>query len=175
MPVIQLTGLSGAGKSTLAYAVKELLEQQGISCVVVDGDECRKTICRDLGFSKADREENIRRLGMLADKFAKAGQVAIIAAINPFDSVRMELQKEYGAHTIWIRCDQDTLIRRDTKGLYRRALLPDDHPDKIYNLTGINDPYETPANPDLVIDTGANDTNNCIQAFLQFILRLQRQ
>jgi adenylyl-sulfate kinase len=151
--IIQLTGLSGAGKTTIAALVRPLLERHGLQVTIIDGDEYRKTLCRDLGFSKEDRQENIRRLGKLAYSFSQQQHVAIIAAINPYESIRQELKEKYGSLTVWVNCDIDELVRRDTKGLYKRSLLPDDDPAKIFNLTGINDTYEPPGTADLIIDT----------------------
>jgi adenylylsulfate kinase len=150
--IIQFTGLSGAGKSSLAQELRRITPPD-YEVIIVDGDAYRQTLCRDLGFSKEDRMENIRRLGAEAARLNEADKIVIIAAINPFDSVRKELEQEYDAHTVWIRCDIQTLVERDTKGLYKRALLPEDHPDKLHNLTGINDPYESPEAAHLVIDT----------------------
>jgi adenylylsulfate kinase len=154
MIFVQLTGLSGAGKSTIANAVKELLQEDGYKVEIVDGDVYRKKLCPDLGFSKEDRNENIRRLGFVANLLATHGVISILAAINPYEEIRQELSA-YGPHvkTVWINCDLQTLMKRDTKQLYKRAMLPNDHPEKIHNLTGINDPFEAPINPDLVIDT----------------------
>lgn len=170
MVLIQLTGLSGAGKSTLAQRVKQLLENQSIGVEIVDGDAYRQTLCKDLGFSREDRMENIRRLGTVAHGFVQQGKVAIIAAISPFEVVRQELAAAYGAKTVWIHCDLDTLTRRDTKGLYRRAFLPDGHPEKLSNLTGVNDVYEIPAQPDLVIDTHQELLEVSAEKLCQFIL-----
>lgn len=172
MLFIQLTGLSGAGKTTLSNGVKLLLEKEGLKTVVVDGDIFRKRLCPDLGFSREDRNENIRRLGFVANLLASNGVIAILAAINPYESVRNEL-REYGSHvkTVWIDCDLETLIKRDTKQLYRKALLPDGHPDKINNLTGVNDPYEVPADPDLVIHTGGQDESSAIDTLFRFIIQ----
>ena len=153
MLIIQLTGLSGSGKTTLSRFVKQLLGQQNVSVELIDGDEYRKTLCKGLGFSKADRCENIRRLGRAAFEFTGIRDVVIIAAINPYEEIRRELKQQYGAKTVWINCPLAELIKRDTKGFYERALLPEGHPDKIYNLTGINDDYELPLAPDLTIDT----------------------
>lgn len=154
MIFIQLTGLSGAGKSTLAMAVKAMLTELKYRVEIIDGDEYRKTLCKDLGFSKADRIENIRRLGTLGTVLARNDVITILAAINPYESVRQEIKSQYDfVRTVWINCDLETLIQRDTKGLYRRAMLPDEHPEKINNLTGIGDPFETPENPDLIIHT----------------------
>jgi adenylylsulfate kinase len=171
MLFIQLTGLSGSGKSTIANGVKELLEKENFQVEVIDGDRYRKIICPDLGYSKEDRNENIRRLGFVANLLATHGVIAIIAAINPYDDIRKEL-KAYGPHvkTVWIQCDLDTLLERDTKQLYKRALLPEGHPDKISNLTGVNDPFEAPSVPDLIIRTDLETEEKSIERLCAFIL-----
>ena len=153
MLIIQLTGLSGSGKTTLSTYVKQKLGEQHLRVEIIDGDTYRKTLCSDLGFSKEDRCENIRRLGRAALAFTGSREVAIIAAINPFEEVRRELKENYGVKTVWINCAIDVLIERDTKGLYKRALLPENHPDKLSNLTGVNDDYDLPLTCDLVINT----------------------
>jgi adenylylsulfate kinase len=154
MLFVQLTGMPGAGKSTIANRVKAMLLENGIRTEVLDGDVVRKKLWPDLGFSKEDRHENIRRLGFIANLLATNDVIAIMAAINPYEAIRKELAG-YGGHvkTVWVKCDIATLVKRDPKQLYKKALLPDNHPDKINNLTGINDPYEAPEDPDLVIDT----------------------
>src|SRR5688572_24134009 len=100
--IIQLTGLSGAGKSTLAEGVKSLLEKQSLKIEIIDGDVYRKTLCKDLGFSKEDRIENIRRLGKAAWSFKEQADIIMIAAINPFEAIRNELKEKYGAKTVLI-------------------------------------------------------------------------
>jgi adenylylsulfate kinase len=171
MLLLQMTGLSGAGKTTLANKVQQLLEQHSLNIEIIDGDVYRKTLCKDLGFSKEDRCENIRRLGNLAFTCVKKGSIAIVAAINPFEEVRNELKEKYGAMTVWIKCDIGILLKRDPKGLYRRTSLPDGHPEKIVNLTGINDTYETPVSPDLIIDTGSETEDESAGKLYQFIHR----
>jgi adenylylsulfate kinase len=168
--IIQLTGLSGTGKTTLAQEVKFLLEKHSLKVEIIDGDAYRKTLCKDLGFSKEDRMENIRRLGAAAWSFKDKADIIMIAAINPFSAIRNELKEKYGAKTVWIKCDIPVLIKRDTKGLYRRALLQNDHPDKIFNLTGVNDTYEIPAEPDLTIDTSTETAAQSAQKFYEFLI-----
>lgn len=174
MLMIQLTGLSGAGKTTLAEKVKQLLEAKELKTEIIDGDIYRKTICKDLGFSKEDRCENIRRLGKAAHSFAGMRDIVIIAAINPFEQIRKELKEKYSAKTVWIKCDMPVLLTRDTKGLYKRAALPDDHPEKIFNLTGVNDVYEEPLSADLAIDTGNETIEQSSQKLYDFIFKHRR-
>ncbi|HET7897103.1 MAG TPA: adenylyl-sulfate kinase [Flavisolibacter sp.] len=170
MVIIQMTGLSGAGKSTLAHCLKEALSELKIAIEVIDADVYRQSVCRDLGFSAADRRENIRRLARIADQHRRAGTLAVIAAINPYADVRKEISQQFGAKTVWVKCGLPTLIQRDTKGLYRKALLPDNHPQKIRNLSGINDPYEATEQADLIIDTEKASINSSTKRLLDFVL-----
>jgi adenylylsulfate kinase len=170
MFVIQLTGMSGAGKTTIATGVKSRFTGEEISLEVLDGDVYRKTLCKDLGFSKEDRCENIRRLGAAAYSFARQKRIAIIAAINPFETIRDELKLKYGAKLVWIDCDLHTVIKRDTKGLYKRALLQGNEEGKIYNLSGVNDTYDIPQNPDLIIRTHLESVEESINKLYRFIV-----
>jgi adenylylsulfate kinase len=171
MLIIQFTGLSGCGKTTLSNHCKMLLEQQNHTVEIIDGDTYRNTLCKDLGFSKADRMENIRRLGNVAHALAPNKSVVIIAAINPYQQVRHELKTKYGVKTVWINCDINELLKRDTKGLYKRALLPAKHPDKIFNLTGINDTYEEPEDYDLQVNTHLETTEQSVNQLMGFIIK----
>lgn len=171
MIFVQLTGLSGAGKTTIANAVGKALRDLGHKAEVIDGDEYRKGLCRDLGFSRADRAENIRRLGFVGLTLAKNDVIAIMAAINPYDDLRQQMRNSSSlVRTVWIRCGLDTLVERDVKGLYRRAFLSDDDPEKIHNLTGVNDTFDTPKDPDLIIDTGTEVAEVSSVKLLEFIL-----
>lgn len=172
MLMLQMTGLSGAGKSTVAQRLAGLLSEKGYATKVIDGDAYRQTLCKGLGFSPADRRENIRRLAAEADAWCRKGFVAVIAAINPYANVRALLRERYHAHLVWVHCPLQELIRRDTKGLYRRALLPEHHPDKLHNLTGINDAYETPQDADLVLNTLEEDGNASAERLLRYVLNL---
>lgn len=169
--IVQFCGLSGSGKTTIANQVKLLLADHGVNCEVIDGDVYRKKICADLGFSKADRNENIRRLAAVANTFAKQNIVPVICAINPYDEVRQEIAGRYPqVKTVYIACAMDVLIKRDTKNLYRRALLQDGHPEKVYNLTGVNDTFEVPVQPDLILQTDKETIAVSTQRLVNFIL-----
>jgi adenylylsulfate kinase len=172
MLIVQMTGLSGAGKSSLARAVQQQLRDAGFLVEILDGDEYRKNLCPDLGFSTADRQENIRRLGFVAHVLARNRVVALIAAINPYENARQALQQAYpNVRTVWVNCPLEVLRQRDTKGLYRRAALPDSHPDKLSNLTGVNDPFEPPQTPDLVLNTHEETLEQSAKRLLEFVLK----
>lgn len=170
--IIQLCGLSGSGKTTIASKTKELLENAGITIEIIDGDEYRKELCADLGFSREDRNKNIRRLAFVAGKLSEHSILSIICAINPYENVRQEVVAKYKhVKTVFIDCDMLTLIQRDTKGFYKKSQLPDGDPDKMNNLTGVNDPFEPPENADLVIHTDLEQADESADKLYQFILQ----
>ncbi len=168
--IIQFCGLSGAGKTTLALGAKKKLKALNIPVEIIDGDVYRTFICRDLGFSKQDRMENIRRLAFIAHTFSAHDITAIICAINPYEEVRKEIKKNYeNVKTVFINCPMNELVKRDTKGLYKKAMLPEGHKERVSNLTGVNDPFEVPSAADLVIDTDKEDVEACVQKLVDFI------
>ncbi|TDE16232.1 adenylyl-sulfate kinase [Dyadobacter psychrotolerans] len=170
--IIQFCGLSGAGKTTLATGVKNQLSEKGVRVEIIDGDLYRSKLGKDLGFSKADRQENIRRLGFLASRFSAHGIVSIMSVINPYEEIRTELVNSYeNVKTIYLDCSLETLFQRDTKGLYKRTLLPEDHPDKLKNLTGVNDQFDRPDCPDLYINTGLKTISECTDDIAGFVLQ----
>ena len=112
----------------------------------------------------------MRRLGAAAFELSKKNRVVLIAAINPFELIRQELNNKYGALTIWIQCNQEILLQRDPKGLYKKALLPDGHPDKIYHFTGITDIYEVPAEPGLIVPTHSDSIETSVKKIFEYII-----
>lgn len=152
-----LTGLSGAGKSTLAGAVSRELSRHGIRVETLDGDDVRQNLSKGLGFSREDRDTNIRRIGYVAKLLTRNGVAVISAAISPYRDVRDEVRREFGGGAgafveVHVKASLDACIRRDTKGLYARALK-----GEIPQFTGVSDPYEEPLTPELVIDTERED------------------
>jgi adenylylsulfate kinase len=172
MVLIQMTGLSGAGKSSIANIARDTLTGLGYKVELLDGDECRRELCHDLGFSKADRLENIRRLGFAGLMLAKHGVISILAAINPYEEGRAALKnKSPLTKTVFIDCPLSVTKQRDTKGLYRKALLPPEHPDHIDHFTGISDPYEIPQHPDLAIQTHTETAEQSAKRLTDFIIQ----
>jgi adenylyl-sulfate kinase len=146
---VWLTGLSGAGKSTLASAVADLLRSDGLPVEVLDGDEVRRNLSQGLGFSRADRDTNIRRIGYVAGLLTRHGVVVLVAAISPYRAVRDEVRVDIGRFVeVFVRASLDECARRDVKGLYAKALA-----GELPAFTGVSDPYEEPLSPDIVIDT----------------------
>lgn len=140
------TGLSGAGKSTLASAMREEFVARGRRVEVLDGDEVRTNLSKGLGFSKEDRDTNIRRIGYVARLLSRNGVIVITAAISPYREVRAEVRKMHEAPFVeaFVECSIDELVRRDAKGLYAKALR-----GEIAHFTGISDPYEPPDAPQI--------------------------
>jgi adenylylsulfate kinase len=146
---VWFTGLSGAGKTTLSAAVGEILRQRGQPVEVLDGDVVRTNLSKGLGFSREDRDTNIRRIGFVAKLLTRNDVVAIVAAISPYRAIRDEVRASIGAFVeVHVRCPLPELIRRDVKGLYERALRGD-----VGQFTGVSDPYEPPLNAEVVVDT----------------------
>ncbi len=170
MLIILLTGLSGAGKSTLAIALSELLNAHNHPNALIDGDQYRHTLNKDLGFSEADRRENIRRLAQAARDKKDAGLITILAAINPYEDQRKSIASAFDAKVVYVKCAMEILIERDTKGLYRRALLPLGHPQKLQNLSGVNDRYDVPVAPDLIIETDQHSITAAADNLFKFVL-----
>jgi adenylylsulfate kinase len=162
--VLWLTGLSGAGKSTLAHAVEEQLHRLGCRSYVLDGDNVRHGLCGDLGFSAAERGENIRRAGEVAKLMADAGLIVLAAFISPFRADRERvrgLMARGDFLEIHCQCPLDICERRDVKGLYQKARA-----GAIPEYTGISSPYEAPLAPELALDTGRLPLEQCVARVL---------
>jgi adenylylsulfate kinase len=165
--VIWFTGLSGSGKSTLANAVANRLYVEKVRNYVLDGDNIRHGLNKDLGFSEADRTENIRRIGEVAKLFVDGGQIVLTAFISPFQADRQlvrTLLEEQEFIEVFVKCPLDTCEKRDPKGLYQKArqgLIPD--------FTGISSPYEEPENPELIIETNQNSIEESVDIVIQYL------
>jgi adenylylsulfate kinase len=169
--ILLFCGLSGAGKSTLSVHVKNKLDAADIPCEIIDADEYRGRLFKDLSYGRQDRYENVRRLGFIASKFSAHNIVTIVSAINPYDSIRKELVNVYkNVKVVHVDCNINVLIKRDTKGLYKKAFLPEGHPDKISNLTGVNDPFEAPKYPDVYVNTSDLTITESANEIYSFII-----
>jgi sulfate adenylyltransferase/3'-phosphoadenosine 5'-phosphosulfate synthase len=143
------TGMSGAGKSTIANAITPKLQALGKRVEILDGDEVRANLSKGLGFSKEDRDTNIRRIGYVAQLLTRNGAAVITAAISPYRDIRDEVRSRIGNFVeVYVHCPLETLITRDVKGLYKKALA-----GEIKEFTGVSDPYEEPLNPEVVVET----------------------
>jgi len=165
--ILWFTGLSGAGKSTLAHALEETLHDYGARTYVLDGDNVRKGLCKDLGFSEQDRIENIRRIGEMSRIMMDAGLIVMTAFISPFRRDRRivrELVEE--GDFLEIFCDTPLSIceSRDIKGLYKKARA-----GEIPEFTGISSPYEIPEQPELIVESGSSTVEDCVDEIINFL------
>jgi adenylyl-sulfate kinase len=167
------TGLSGAGKSTLSVPVAERLRGAGLRVEILDGDEVRTNLSKGLGFSKEDRDTNIRRIGYVAELLARNGVVAITAAISPYKEIRDEVRGKVTRHgagfcEVYVSCPIEVLAERDVKGLYKKALA-----GEIKNFTGVSDPYEAPVDPEVVIDSSQETVEQSVEKIVGALKRLR--
>lgn len=154
------TGLSGSGKSTLAHAVEERLHRMGCRTYVFDGDNVRHGLCRDLGFSLPDRKENLRRIAEMVSLFVDAGVISLTAFISPLEADRTMAREIIGSKNfleIFCDCPLEICEQRDVKGLYKKART-----GELPDYTGISSPYETPLQPEMVINTGTVPLIQCV-------------
>jgi adenylyl-sulfate kinase len=150
---VWFTGLSGAGKSTISTALAGELRDRGVAVEILDGDIIRENLSKGLGFSKEDRDTNIRRIGFVAELLTRHGVVVLVAAISPYREIRDEVHAKIGNFVeVFVRCSIPALVDRDVKGLYKKALA-----GEIAHFTGVSDPYEEPLHADLVIDTDSGE------------------
>jgi adenylyl-sulfate kinase len=164
-----LTGLSGAGKSTIAIELSKAFDVLSIPYEVLDGDVIRKHLSSDLGFSPKDRETNVLRVGYICSLLNKHGINTIVALISPFNATRDKLRQSLDNFIeIYVDCPIEECIKRDTKGLYHRALS-----GQIPEFTGISSPYEAPLNPNIVLKTNEEDINKSVEKVLQYLHHIQ--
>jgi len=142
---VWLTGLSSAGKTTIGSAAAEQLRARGCRVELLDGDLVRQGLCRDLGFSKEHRDENIRRIAFVAELLSRNGVIVVVAAISPYRAVREEVRARIGNFIeVYVNAPLETVERRDRKGIYRRCRA-----GEIHGVTGLDDPYEPPLAPEV--------------------------
>ena len=160
------TGLSGSRKSALAQYLAPVLRERGVKVEVLDGDEIRENLSKGLGFSKEDRDTNIRRIGYVANLLSRNGVCAITAAISPYAAVRDEIRKRCQAAfvEVFVEAPLDVVEERDTKGLYKKARA-----GEIKNFTGISDPYEAPVKPEVVVHTGPESVEQSAAKVLGYL------
>lgn len=160
---IWFTGLSGAGKSTLATLLEDSFSQRGLPVVLLDGDEVRNRLTNDLGFTREDREENIRRIAYVAKLLTNVGGVVIVAAISPYAHARQNARREIANFVeVFVKCPLHVCIERDTKGLYAKAQRKE-----ISHFTGISDPYEEPQNPEILVETDTEQPQESLKKILK--------
>jgi adenylyl-sulfate kinase len=165
---VWFTGLPSAGKSTLADLLAGELRERGHGVEVLDGDVVRQHLCKGLGFSKEDRDENIRRIGFVCGLLTRHGAAAIAAAISPYRAIRDDVRGSIGNFVeVYVKASVETCIQRDVKGLYKKALA-----GEIKGFTGVDDPYEPPLKPELTIETEAESPEECVARILRGLERL---
>lgn len=166
--VLWFTGLSGSGKSTLANALARYLYESNIQAYVLDGDNIRHGLNKDLGFTDEDRKENIRRIGEVSKLFVDSGQIVLTAFISPFREDRQQVKdilSENEFFEVYVKCSLDECEVRDPKGLYKKA-----RNNEIKHFTGIDSPYEEPENPAITVDTEAQDIEASVKQIVDFLV-----
>jgi len=167
-PVIWLTGIPGSGKTTLALELQKYYKQKDLPVEILDGDEIRKTLSKDLGLSPEDRKEHNRRIIFLAQILAKNGITTIVPLISPYRETREFARKEIPNFVeVWVKASVDECIKRDPKGLYKKALA-----GEIKNLTGLQAPYEEPKNPEILLDTEKHNIEESLKLIISSLKKL---
>ncbi|MDD8031294.1 MAG: adenylyl-sulfate kinase [Acidobacteriota bacterium] len=162
---IWFTGLPCSGKSAIADRVAEILREHNLKVERLDGDVVRKSLCRDLGFSREDRNENIRRVTFVAKLLTRNGVVVLTSFISPYREIRDEARREIGDFIeVYTKCPLEVCIARDVKGMYQKALR-----GEIKEFTGVSDPYEEPLNPELVLETYQESLDESAQRIIDFL------
>lgn len=165
---VWFTGLPSSGKTTLACLLEKKIQDLGFNVEHLDGDEVRQKLTKDLGFSKADRNENIRRIAYVAKLVTRVGAVAITSAISPYQALREYARNEIGNFVeIHVHCPIEVCIKRDVKGLYKKALS-----GELTQFTGVSDPYEAPLTPEVVVNTSQQTQEECINVIIEKLQEL---
>lgn len=160
------TGLSGAGKSTIANILKKKLKERGLKVEVLDGDVVRTHLSKGLGFSKEDRDTNIRRIGYVASILSRNAVIAITAAISPYRVIREEVREMHENFVeVYAKCPLEVAEKRDTKGLYKKARA-----GEISQFTGVSDPYEEPLNPEIIVETSKQTPEQSATRILNWLV-----
>jgi adenylylsulfate kinase len=163
--VVWLTGLPASGKTTVAVDLEKKLRDKGKRVEVMDGDEVRRGLSRDLGFSKEDREIHAMRVAYVSKLLSRNGVAVIVALISPYRSFRQAIREDIADFIeVFVRCPVDECAKRDPKGLYAKALA-----GEIKDFTGVDDPYEDPENPELVLDTYSEETSESVAKVLDWL------
>jgi adenylyl-sulfate kinase len=168
--ILWFTGLSGAGKSTLSSIIAAKFRERGYRVELLDGDEVRTHLTKGLGYSKEDRDANVRRIGWVARVLARNGVIAITAVISPYRSIRDEIRQQTltesntGFVEVFTYAPLEALVERDVKGLYKRALA-----GEIANFTGVSDPYEAPENPEVTAYTSEETIDASVTRILRYL------
>jgi adenylyl-sulfate kinase len=165
---VWFTGLSGAGKSTITGRLVEIIRERRGKVEVLDGDVVRTNLSKGLGFSKEDRDTNIRRIGFVCNLLTRNGVPVISAAISPYREVRDEVREMIGRNfvEVFVDCSLDALVKRDVKGLYAKALR-----GEIANFTGVSDPYEAPLNPEVTVHTDRETVDESVGKVVAYLER----
>lgn len=163
------TGLSGSGKSTLSARLESEFKRRGYQVELLDGDVVRTNLSQGLSFSKPDRDINVARIGFVCDLLARNGVIALSAAISPYEAVRRanrELVESHGAAfvEVYTQCSLEELVRRDVKGLYKKALA-----GEIPHFTGVSDPYEPPQNPEIIVQSDSEPVDDAVRRILEYL------
>ncbi len=161
--VVWLTGIPGAGKTTLARKIASILRRKGYKVEVLDGDEVRKWLSPEAGFTREDRERHLRRVIYVSKLLARNGVIVLAAFVSPYRSIRRLAREIIGDFIeVYVKCSLETAIKRDPKGLYKKALR-----GEISHFTGIDDPYEEPENPEVIVDTDKESINEGVIKILR--------
>jgi adenylylsulfate kinase len=165
--VVWFEGLPGAGKTTVSRAVSEGLRARGASTEILDGEDVRRTFFPELGFSRKDRETHARRVSHLAQILARHGTVVLVAMITPYETSRQAARAvvEVPFVEVWLKCPLEVCEQRDPRGLYRR-----NRQGEVKRITGIDDPFEEPLSPELIVDSGASPVDACARRVLDYVV-----